>query len=86
LENGAATQRAVLERLAGYAVVQSRAPFAKAKPHFDASAVAARAADAPYELALTLRAIAETGGDDGAEAAAILERLGVVSTPSVPLP
>jgi class 3 adenylate cyclase/tetratricopeptide (TPR) repeat protein len=86
LENGAATQRAVLERLAGYAVVQSRAPFAKAKPHFDASAEAARAADAPYELALTLRAIAETGGDDGAEAAAILERLGVVSTPSVPLP
>jgi hypothetical protein len=44
------------------------------------------AADAPFELALTLRAMAETGADDGGEAAAILERLGVVSTQTVPLP
>jgi tetratricopeptide (TPR) repeat protein len=76
----------MVERLAGYAVVQSRAPFAKAKPHFDAALEAARTADAQYELALTLRAVAETSGADAKEAAAILERLGVVSTPSVPLP
>jgi tetratricopeptide (TPR) repeat protein len=86
LDNGAGSQLAVLERLAGYAIVQSRAPFARAKAHFDASAEAARAADAPYELALTLRAVAETGGEDSGESAAIFERLGVVSTPAVPLP
>jgi class 3 adenylate cyclase/tetratricopeptide (TPR) repeat protein len=81
-----AHHRATLERLAGYAVIQSRAPFAEAKPHFDASLEAARAADEQYELALTLRAIAETGGGGSEEADEILERLGVVSVPRVPLP
>ncbi|MHB8641539.1 MAG: tetratricopeptide repeat protein [Gaiellaceae bacterium] len=86
LDEAAPPHRATLERLAGYAVVQSRAPLAQAKPHFDASLEAARAADAQYELALTLRAIAETNGETSAEADAILEQLGVVATPSVPLP
>jgi predicted ATPase/class 3 adenylate cyclase len=86
-DDGAGTaERAIVERLAGYAIVQSRAPFAKARPHFDAALDAARSADRQYELALTLRAIAETGGGDGSEAAALLEQLGVVSTPRVPLP
>src|SRR5438034_6303529 len=44
-------QRATLEWLAGYALVRSRAPFAETKPHFEASAEAADAAHAQYELA-----------------------------------
>ena len=59
-------QLAIAERLAGYAVVQSRAGFEAAKPHFERSLEAARAANAEYEVGLTLRAIAETSGvDDG---------------------
>jgi tetratricopeptide (TPR) repeat protein len=79
-------QLAIAERLAGYAVVQSRAGFEEAKPHFERSLEAARAANAEYELALTLRAIAETSGGDDGQGAEILSRLGIVSTPSVPLP
>jgi class 3 adenylate cyclase/tetratricopeptide (TPR) repeat protein len=86
LAEDSSTHRSTLERLAGYAVIQSRAPFAKAKPHFDASLEAARAAEAPYEAALTLLAIAQTGGEASGEAGEILARLGVVSTPSIPLP
>jgi class 3 adenylate cyclase/tetratricopeptide (TPR) repeat protein len=82
----ASTYTATLERLAGYAVIQSRAPFARAKPHFDASLEAAQAAKAPYEAALTLLAVAQTGGQASGEAEEILARLGVVSTPRVPLP
>jgi class 3 adenylate cyclase/tetratricopeptide (TPR) repeat protein len=78
--------RAQIERLAAYAIVQSRAGIAKAKAHLDASLEAARAADAQYELALTLRAIEETSGVESPEAAEILQRLGVVATPRVPLP
>ena len=86
LSANVSTYVATLERLAGYAVIQGRAPFAKAKPHFDASLEAARAAEAPYEAALTLLAVAQTGGGASDEADEILARLGVVSTPKVPLP
>ena len=79
-------QLAIAERLAGYAVVQSRAGFEEAKPHFERSLEAARAANAEYEVGLTLRAIAETSGVDDGQGTEILNRLGVVSTPSVPLP
>jgi class 3 adenylate cyclase/tetratricopeptide (TPR) repeat protein len=79
-------QQAGIERLAGYAVVQSRAGVAKARSHFDASLERARATDTPYELALTLRAIAETSGAESPEADEILARLGVVFVPAVPLP
>ena len=79
-------QLAIAERLAGYAVVQSRAGFEEAKPHFERSLEAAEAAGAEYEVGLTLRAIAETSGVDDGRAAEILGSLGVVSTPSVPLP
>jgi class 3 adenylate cyclase/tetratricopeptide (TPR) repeat protein len=75
---------AMAERLAGYAVVQSRAPLARAQPHFDAARQAANGS--PYELALTLRALAETTGTTDEEAEAMLRELGVVSTPTVPLP
>ena len=79
-------QLAMAERLAGYAVVQSRAGFEEAKPHFERSLDAAEATGAEYELALTLRAIAETSGVDDGRATEILNRLGVISTPAVPLP
>jgi hypothetical protein len=53
----------------------------------------AREGDATYELALSLQAAAELGersGADGeahaAEAATLLEALGIVSVPEVPLP
>ena len=49
----------------------------------------ARELDADYEVALTLEALARTGlgGPEAeGEGQAILERLGVVSTPHVPLP
>jgi class 3 adenylate cyclase/tetratricopeptide (TPR) repeat protein len=84
--DGTPGQRVALERLAGYAVVQGRNALAKAKPHFDRSLEAARAVDAQYELALTLNAVAQTSGSDGAEAREIFERLGVVTTPVPPLP
>ncbi len=45
--------------------------------------------DADYEVALTLQALARTrlrGPKAEAESRAILERLGVLSTPLVPLP
>jgi class 3 adenylate cyclase/tetratricopeptide (TPR) repeat protein len=87
LADGAGGQRATIERLAGYALVQSRAPFDEAKPHFEASAAAADAAHAQYELALTRRALAETSGaGTDEEADAVLESLGVVRTAPVPLP
>ncbi|MEO5574683.1 MAG: tetratricopeptide repeat protein [Gaiellaceae bacterium] len=79
-------QLAIAERLAGYAVLQSRAGLDEARPHFESSLEAARAANAEYEVALTLRAIAEASGADDGQAAEILRRLGVVSTPRVPLP
>ena len=76
----------MVERLTGYAIVQSRAPLAQAKPHFETSLAAARAANRPYELALTLRALAETTRNQDQEADRILSELGVVSTPRIPLP
>ena len=50
------------------------------------SVEAARAVDAQYELALTLRVIAETSGNSSPEADRMLARLGVTSMPEVPLP
>lgn len=79
---------AFLERLLGYALVQARRPE-EARPRFERSVDLAREREADYELALTLEALARTGlGDSGAEteSKAILERLGVLSTPRVPLP
>jgi class 3 adenylate cyclase/tetratricopeptide (TPR) repeat protein len=84
---GSEAVRARLERSLGYALVQARRRD-DAAPHFARSVELARAAHLDYELGLTLKAIADIAGD--AEAAAeskrLLERLGVVSVPSPPLP
>jgi class 3 adenylate cyclase/tetratricopeptide (TPR) repeat protein len=77
-----------LERLNGYALVQARRKE-EAGPRFERSLELARELEADYEVALTLEALGRTGlGDPDAESKsqAILERLGVVSTPRVPLP
>jgi class 3 adenylate cyclase/tetratricopeptide (TPR) repeat protein len=80
---------ALLERLVGLALHQGRDAEA-ARPHFETSLRRARELGAEYEVALTLRAMAETGypadEDLGAESRALLDRLGVVSLPRVPLP
>ena len=77
-----------LERLNGYALVQARRAD-EAGPRFERSLELARELDADYEVALTLEALGRTRlGDPEAEAESrrILERLGVLSTPRVPLP
>jgi tetratricopeptide (TPR) repeat protein len=88
---GATPPLALLERLAGYAVIQAREPRPVAKERFDASLAVARELGAQYEIALTLRALADTKCADDPDAALreseeILEQLGVVSlaTPALP--
>ncbi len=79
---------ALLERILGLAAVQARRPE-DAPPHFDASIKLTRELDAQYEVARTLQAQLMTGfadDEEAVEAEAILERLGVVSLPDVPLP
>jgi hypothetical protein len=61
----------------------------EAGPRFERSLELARELDADYEVALTLEAMARTGlgaPEAEAESQAILERLGVLSTPLGPLP
>jgi class 3 adenylate cyclase/tetratricopeptide (TPR) repeat protein len=79
---------ALLERVLGLAAVQARRRD-DAPPHLDKSLQVARELGADYEVARTLRARVATGlaaDGESAEADAILERLGVVWTPDVPLP
>ena len=80
---------ALLERLIGYALHQARRPD-EARPHFEESLRLAREVNAPFEVGLTLWAMALTGEpretDQGDEAQEILDGLGVVSMPLVPLP
>jgi predicted ATPase/class 3 adenylate cyclase len=74
-----------LERMVGYALCQEkRTP--ESAPHFERSLELARESDAGYEIALTLEALAATDGGHSAEAAELFERLGVIATPTVPLP
>ena len=78
----------LLERFHGYALVQARRAD-EAGERFERSLELARELEAGYEVALTLEALARTGigGPEAeTESQAILERLGVVSTPHVPLP
>ena len=78
----------LLERLLGLAAVQARTPE-EGEPHFDESIRLARSLGAEYELGRTLHAKVVTGFASEAEASeaeAILERLGIVALPSVPLP
>ena len=80
---------ALIERQFAYALCQARLPD-EARPHFEESLRIARDLDVDFEIALTLRAMAETRFPEAdalrAESDAILERLGVVSVPKVPLP
>jgi class 3 adenylate cyclase/tetratricopeptide (TPR) repeat protein len=79
---------ALLERLHGYALAQARRPH-EAGTHLQRSLELAVGIDADYEVALTLQALARTrlrGPKAEAESRAILERLGVLTTPLVPLP
>jgi class 3 adenylate cyclase/tetratricopeptide (TPR) repeat protein len=88
---GGSLQHALVYRLRGYALAQ-QSEFDAAREAFSKSLEVARAADETYELALTLEAIgrlSEARGEDGSvdstEARGLLARLGVVSTPQVPL-
>jgi hypothetical protein len=80
---------ALVERTIGLALHQARRPEEGA-PHLLESLRIARELRAPYEEALTLRALGDTNANDGevyrAESDEILARLGVVSIPKVPLP
>jgi tetratricopeptide (TPR) repeat protein len=80
---------ALIERQLAYALWQARLP-GEAGPHFEESLRIARELDAEFEVALTLRAMADTRFPDAdvmrAESEGILSRLGVVSLPRVPLP
>jgi len=81
--------RALLERLHGLALVQGREPR-KAHGHFERALEVARSLGAEFEVALTLKAMADVGAPDAdtlrAESEEILKGLGVVSVPRVPLP
>jgi class 3 adenylate cyclase/tetratricopeptide (TPR) repeat protein len=80
---------ASLERLLGYAAVQARKPGDEAHAHLDRSLELGRSLEAQYEVALTLKAIADVdkgAGDERGEGERILEALGVLSVPSPPLP
>jgi tetratricopeptide (TPR) repeat protein len=80
------TRAPLLERLIGYTLAQARRPD-EARPHFEESLRVAEQTGAEYELALTMRARADTGEREYAWLAQVVfDRLGVVSTPYVPLP
>jgi class 3 adenylate cyclase/tetratricopeptide (TPR) repeat protein len=87
---GGALQEPSLERMRGYALAQlGRAD--EASVAFERSAAAARERDAVYEVALTLDAIARLRASRGAEPddederRALVERLGLIAVPAVPL-
>jgi class 3 adenylate cyclase/tetratricopeptide (TPR) repeat protein len=91
--SGTTLLQAPLERLRGYALLQAGDPEG-AQRCLEESLSLGRSAGAEYEVALTLEALARlalAGGrpsaaDYLAEARCIFERLGVVSTPRIPLP
>jgi tetratricopeptide (TPR) repeat protein len=80
---------AFILRQLGLARYQARTPD-EARPQLLESLEIARDLEAEFEVALTLRAMADTQFEHAErlrmESDAILERLGVVSVPSVPLP
>ncbi|MGH3044601.1 MAG: hypothetical protein ACRDM2_07735, partial [Gaiellaceae bacterium] len=80
---------ALVERTIGLALHQARKPD-EGTPHLLESLRIARDLGVTYEEALTLRALADTKAPDAdtyrSESDAILERLGVVAVPKVPLP
>ena len=83
---GASVIEATLHRILGYALWQD-GDRAGSREAFEASLEKARAADAPYEIALTRHALADLLGDDGQRSAAdeIFDRMGVSRVPEVPV-
>jgi class 3 adenylate cyclase/tetratricopeptide (TPR) repeat protein len=90
---GVPPQLPLLNRVKAYALIQE-GRLEEARETLQESLAAARARQADYEIGLTLRAMVEFARvagdpfDDQAEAEskAILDRLGVVTVPDVPLP
>jgi class 3 adenylate cyclase/tetratricopeptide (TPR) repeat protein len=83
---GQTVTRAQLERHLGYALLQARRSE-EAREHFLESLRVAQEVEAEYELALTMRALADTGAPEYApRAQKIFDRLGVVSHPLIPVP
>jgi class 3 adenylate cyclase/tetratricopeptide (TPR) repeat protein len=93
---GTSAQSPLLHRLSGYALMRTGRPE-EARTAFQESLEAGQAREMDYEVALTLRALAElvgsvpdmadglTAADLGSESQAILDRLGVVWVPVIPL-
>jgi class 3 adenylate cyclase/tetratricopeptide (TPR) repeat protein len=82
----ATTLGATAERALGYALVQARDPDA-ARPHFERSLEIGEAIGAGYEVALTLKALADTSSPELRERSrSLLDELGVVAVPEPPLP
>jgi tetratricopeptide (TPR) repeat protein len=80
-----------LERSLGYAIVQARQPGDEAREHLEASLAEFRDLETQYEIAQTLRALADTKLAADVDAARrecedLLEQLGVVSLTTPPLP
>ena len=83
----------LLHRVRAYALMQA-GRLDEARMALEESLAAARARQADHELGLTLRAtadLAHQAGEDGdpvalKEGEAILDRLGVIAVPDVPLP
>jgi class 3 adenylate cyclase/tetratricopeptide (TPR) repeat protein len=81
----------LVHRLHGYALAQA-GDVREARAEIERSIEVARAANIRYEIALSLEALARLTDDEARadaareESQAIFDRLGVVSTPNVPLP
>jgi class 3 adenylate cyclase/tetratricopeptide (TPR) repeat protein len=86
--------RAMLYRIRGYAMMAIDPDSSAARASLEESLAIARSVNAPYEAALTLEALAREadrrGGPEprglASEAKEIFQALGVVSTPTAPLP
>jgi hypothetical protein len=86
--SGGSPLEAGLLRLVGYARAQA-ARTAEARASFEESLAAAQSTEAEYEQALAHQALAAIGEDaehNSARAQSLLEELGVVSLPAIPLP
>jgi tetratricopeptide (TPR) repeat protein len=88
---GGSLHNAFVHRIRGYALIQ-KGEVDAAEAAFRESLELARGADETYELALTLEALGrlrERRGEDGSaearESKTLLAKLGVVSTPDVPV-
>jgi tetratricopeptide (TPR) repeat protein len=88
LEPGGGTEMTavLLERMRGYALCQARRPD-EGRTYLEHSLALSRTVGSDYETALSLRALADTGGSGRDEAAEqTFARLGIVNLPHVPLP